>query len=428
MNLAIKSNSRKKFLSNTAWILGERIVQIIIQLTVTLVSVRYLGPENYGNISYVTSFIGLFSSITGLGLQGIVIKKLIDEPENSGEIIGTSIVMRLGASILSIISIVSLVSLLNKNNEVMILIAILQSISLIFTSIEVVDFWFQSKLQSKYVSIAKIIATIIVAIWRIYLLINSKSVQYFAFSTTLQSIVIAILLAYLYFKNDGEKLKISLNRALELIKESYHFILSGLMVVIYTQLDKIMIGKMIDVSQVGVYTVASSLPAMYTFIFIAMINSARPIILEQRNKNYELYLKRIKQLYSFIIWSSIIIAISMLFLGNIIIYILYGSDYMAGVNSLNISTWSNIFALIGTARGIWIVAENKGKYVKKYLMFGAIINVILNLIFIPRFGIDGAAVATLITQFTTCVIAPMLYKETRVHSKYVVEAFLFRFN
>lgn len=427
MNLSIRSSSKKKFINNTAWVLCEKIAQIIIQLTVSLVSVRYLGPENYGSISYVTSFIGLFTSITELGLQGVVIKKLIDEPENSGEIIGTSIFMRIISSIFSIISIIILIFLLNQDNKLMLLIAILQSISLIFMSVEVLDFWFQSKLQSKYTSIAKIIAMIIVALWKVYLLINAKSVEYFAFSTTIQSMVIAILLTYLYFKNDGEKLKVSLKRGIELIKESYHFILSGLMVVIYTQVDKIMIGKMIDVSEVGIYTIASAMPAMYTFIFVAMINSARPIILEQRNKDYGLYLKRIKQLYAFIIWLSIIIGIFIMFFGKIIIYILYGNEYISGVNSFSISTWSNIFALIGTARGIWIVAEGKGKYVKKYLMVGAIANIILNFVFIPELGIDGAAFATLITQFITCIVAPMFYKETRIHTKYVVEAFLFRF-
>lgn len=419
-------SNKSKFISNTSWIIFEKIIQMFIQLFVGLLSVRYLGPENYGTISYIGSFISLFNSISTLGLDGVVIKHIIDEPENTGEIVGTSIVMRIISSSISIIGILLMIYIVDDRNTNLLFLAILQSVSLVFMSFEIIDFWFQSKLNSKYVSIAKTIATFVVSIWKVYLLATSKTLEYFAISTTLQYIIIAGLLMYLYFKENGEKLKISIRRAKNLIKESYHFILSGMMVVIYTQMDKIMIGQMIDKEQVGIYTAASSIPGMYSFIFTAIINSSRPIILEAKKKSSIEYLKRIKQLYSAIIWISIFISIMMLFASKLTMYILYGKSYLAGAGVLNIATWSNIFATLGTARGIWIVAENKGKYVKKYLLWGAIINLVLNVFIIPIYGINGAAISTLITQIVTCIIAPMFYKETRIHTKYIYESMLLK--
>lgn len=416
------TNTEKKFLLNTSWILFERVVQIISQLLVGLISVRYLGPENYGTISYVGSFIGVFNSITTLGLHGVVVKRIIDEPNNVGEIIGTSIIMRVVSSVLSIISILILIAAVNPGENLIFILGILQSLSLVFMSFEVIEFWFQSQLNSKFVSIAKTSATLIVSVWKVYLLITSKSVMYFAFSTTLQTIVTAILLSYLYLKQHGDRLSFSLNKARQLLGESYHFILSGLMVVIYTQIDKIMIAQMLNTKQVGVYTAACSIPSMYSFIFLAVINSARPVILEERNISYDTYLKRIKQLYAIIIWISIIIGIGMTFMAPITIRVLYGTEYISGTQVLRIATWSNLFAVLGTARGIWIVAENKNKYVKKYLAWGAIVNVVLNRLLIPIYGIQGAAIATLITQIVTCVIAPLFYKDTRIHTKYICEA------
>lgn len=421
-------DSKKKFINNTSWILFERIVQMLVQLLVGLVSVRYLGPQNYGTISYIGSFIALFNSISTLGLGGVVIKHILDEPENSGEIVGTSILMRIISSTISIIGILIMIYVIDDGNKSLLFLAVLQSLSLIFMSFEIIDFWFQSKLNSKYVSIAKTIATLVVSIWKIYLLMTSKTLEYFAFSTTLQYIVIAVLLMYLYFKQNGDKLEISIIRAKSLIKESYHFILSGMMVVIYTQIDKVMIGKMIDKEQVGIYTAASNIPGMYSFIFTAVINSARPIILEAKKKDENTYINRIKQLYSFIIWINVFISIVMIFLSKITMYLLYGKSYLIGSQVLIIATWSNIFSILGGARGIWIVAENKGKYVKKYLVYGAVVNIILNTFMIPKYGINGAAFATLITQIVTCLIAPMFYKETRVHSKYIYEAMLLKYS
>lgn len=413
---------RKKFIHNTGWIILEKIIQMIIQLLVGLVSVRYLGPKNYGTISYIGSFIALFNSISTLGLGGVVIKHLIDEPEKSGEIVGTSILMRIVSSTISIIGILLMIFVAENGDRNLLFLGILQSASLIFMSFEIIDFWFQSKLNSKYVSITKTIATIVVSIWKIYLLMTSKTLSYFAFSTTLQYIVISILLMYLYYKQDGKIMKVSIERAKYLISESYHFILSGMMVVVYSQMDKIMIGNMIDKEQVGIYTAASNIPSMYSFIFLSIINSARPLILDFRKISYSKYLKSIKQLYSALIWIGIFIAITIFFTRNIMMYLLYGKEYMLGTTVLAISAWSDIFSILGTARGIWVVSENKGKYVKKYLFWGAVINIILNSIFIPKYGINGAAIATLITQITTCIIAPMFYKETRIHTKYIYEA------
>lgn len=419
-------SKRKNFISNTSWIISEKIIQMVIQLVVGMISVRYLGPENYGTISYVASIISLFNSICTLGLEGIIIKKFIEEPENVGEIIGTSIVMRIISSIVSILGIITMIYVVDNGDQLLLLLAVLQSMSLIFMSFEIIDFWFQSKLNSKYVSIARTIATITTSVWKICLLVTSKSIAYFAFSTTLQSIVVAVILYYIYFKQGGKKMTVSLYRAKMLISESYHFILSGLMVVIYTQMDKFMIGNMIGNTQVGIYTAASNIPGMYIFIFLAIINSSRPIILEEKRNNEETYIKRIKQLYSVIIWSSIVIGVVTIFVGKLVVNILYGEEYISGSNVLLISTWTNIFSTLGTARGIWVVAENKNKYSKKYLFWGTFVNVILNSILIPYKGIEGAAIATLITQVTTCIIAPLFYKETRIHTRYILEAFMLK--
>ena len=88
--------------------------------------------------------------------------------------------------------------------------------------------------------------------------------------------------------------------------------------------------------------------------------------------------------------------------------------------------WYTVFAMLGTARGIWILCEKKNKFVWRYLIIGSIVNVALNFYLIPVMGIKGAALATVIAQFTSAIIAPLFYKETRIHTKYILESFFLK--
>ena len=135
---------------------------------------------------------------------------------------------------------------------------------------------------------------------------------------------------------------------------------------------------------------------------------------------------RLTQLYSAIIWLCLFVSIFVCVFAGLAIRILYGADYLGAVSSLRISIWCETFTMIGTARGIWILCENKNKYVKYFLLVGAVVNLILNSLLIPWIGIEGAAIATLITQMTTSLLAPLLFKGTRAHTKIVIDAFLCR--
>lgn len=416
---------RKKEILNAGWIVGEQILQMAISLIVGIITARFLGPSNYGVLNYTASFVTFCISIATLGMEGVVIKKMIDDPEAEGTYIGSGIVLRLISSFLCTIAIAVVVVLLNPNDKLKLSLVLLQSLQLIFQAFYIIDSWFQRYLKSKYVSIAKMIACIVVAAYKVFLLITGKSIIWFALSNSIMYFVIAIMLLLIYFKCNGPKFRFSLNKATVVLNDSYHFIISGLMTAIYSQMDKIMIGKMLTDTDVGYYTTATTICSTWVFIPIAIVNSFRPSIMELKRSGNELqYKKRLGQLYSAIIWMSVFVAGTICIFAPLIIKILYGQEYMGSVSSLRIAIWFEVFAMIGTTRGIWILCENKNKYVKYYLTIGAIVNLVLNAILIPVWGINGAAFATLVTQFVTSIIAPMLFKATREHTIIVMNAFI----
>lgn len=422
----IKGLKERKVAKNTMWMVAERVIQMIISLFVGVISARYLGPENYGTLNYGLALVTLFSSIAKLGLESVIVKEYIKNRDKNGLIIGSAFVLRIFSGILSIVTIMIYVSIANPNNNVIFITTLLQSLILIFEVFDLIDFWFQSQLKSKYVAIAKTIAYIVMSVYKIILLILGKSVEWFAFATSLEYIVILIILIMMYIRNGGQKFKISIKLGMNLLSQSYHFILSGLLVTIYTQMDKIMIAHYMDQTQVGLYSAATTISSMWGFIPNAIINSMRTTIYAAKENNEEIYLRRLKQLYAIVFWIGIFFALGVTILSKFIVTILYGQDYIEATIPLVVLSWSTVFAYLGTARGVWIICENKNKYTKRYVLWGAIVNLILNAIFISTIGITGAAIATLIAQITVAFIAPAIYKEIRISVRHMIDSITFR--
>lgn len=422
-----KSLLENREVKNAGWIIGEQVFQMAISLIVGVLSARYLGPSNYGALNYTASFVNFILSIATLGMEGVIIKKMIMRPDDEGSYLGSCMVLRLISSILSSLAIFIVVVLLNPDDRLKWVLVSVQSFQLLFRSFQILDSWFQRHLKSRYVSIGKMIACLIVSAYKIFLLATRKSIVWFALSNSLTDVIVAIMLYVFYRSENGQRLTFERNKGFEVLSESYHFILSGLMAATYSQMDRIMLGSMLSDFDVGLYTTATVICGMWIFVPNAIINSFRPRIIELKKEGKEnQYILRLEQLYAFIIWLCIFVSIIVCLLGRVVISILYGDAYIGAVSALRIAIWYETFAMIGTARGIWILCEDKNKYVKYYLGIGAIVNLILNWIMIPLWGINGAAIATLITQIITSLISPLLFKETRIHTKYVAEAFILK--
>ena len=425
INMWFKRLANSKGMRNSFWIIGEQVFQMFVSLIVGMLSARYLGPGNYGSLNYTASLVSFFSAISTLGMEGVVVKKLIEHPNEEGDYLGACILLRFFASVFSILSIGIMIVILNPGNPLKLCLGLIQGIQLAWKSVFILDSWFQRHLCSRYVSLGKAGACLCVATYKIYLLVAKKSIIWFAFSTVISEMILALTVFWFYSQETTQKIRINLKKGMEVLKESYHFIISGLMSATYGQMDKIMIGSYLGDQQVGYYTTANTISSMWLFVPIAVINSFQPKILELKNsKNEKLYQRRLEQLYSFLIWMCIGFSLVVCVFSRWIVQILYGDAYTEATETLKICIWYELFAIIGTMRGIWILAEKKNQYAKYFLGIGAVVNIILNVIWIPTYGINGAAYATLITQIVTSMISPLLFKETRSYTKFVLESFV----
>ncbi|WP_053813088.1 flippase [Enterococcus faecium] len=421
-----KKIKRSKEVKNAIWLIGGRVVQMILSFFISILTARYLGPGNYGIISYAGAYVAFFTSFCSLGINYVIIKDFVDNPKEQGSAIGTTLVLRLISSFLSSLMIMGIVGIVDKNEPLTLIVTILCSIALIFQALDTFNYWFQSQYQSKITSIAILIAYLATSLYRIILLVTNKGVEWFAFATSVDYICLGVILIWAYKKNKGPKLTFSLKKGKDLLGKSYHYILSGMMVAIYSQTDKLMLKQLMDDASVGYYSLASNINLMWVFVLQAIIDSLYPTILQLYKTDKVAFEKKNRQLYAIVIYISIVVAFCFVIFGELIIKSLYGNSYMPSVQPLRIICWYTLLSYLGVARNAWIVSEDKQKYLKYMYCTAAILNVGLNFVFIPIWGPSGAASASLITQIGTSMVIPCLIKDMRPNVKLMIQAFLLR--
>jgi O-antigen/teichoic acid export membrane protein len=391
-----------KYFKNTSWLFAEKILRMVVGLFVGIWVARYLGPEQFGIFSYAQSFVGLFTAIATLGLDWIVVRELVKNESRRDELIGTAFWLKVMGAFGVLIILAIAVNFTSNDSYTNTLVFIIAS-AMIFQSFNVVDMYFQSKVLSKYVVYANIISLLMSSLVKIILILNEAPLIAFAWVILFDSFVLACGFLYFYIKNSSkfniQNLTFKRETAISLLKDSWPLILSGIVVSIYMRIDQVMIKEMMNSEAVGQYAAAVRISELWYFIPIVITSSLFPTIINAKKQSEELYYERLQKLYDLMVCMAIAIALPMTFLSDWIIELLYGGQYNQAGSVLMIHIWAAVFVFLGVAFSKYLTAENLTKKSFYRTLLGAILNVILNYILIPKYGINGAAIATLIGQF-----------------------------
>lgn len=399
-----------KIIRNASWIIVCRIAQAFFGLVINMFTARYLGPSDFGVISYAASIVAFFVPVMQLGLSNVLVQETIQNPEEEGKIFGSALSISFVGSLACIVGITAFVSVANAGDTETILVCILYSLILICQAIELIQYWYQAKYLAKYASIVSLCAYLVVAVYKIFLLITQKSIYWFAVSNAIDYLLIAVALLVIYKKKGGQRLRFSWQTAKRMVSVSKYYIVSSLMVTVFAQTDKIMLTLMVDDATTGYYSAAVSCAGMTSFVFSAIIDSARPAIFESRKVSVEAFEKNMSRLYCVVTYLSLAQSLAMTIFAKLIITLLYGEAYGPAIPGLQLVVWYTTFSYYGAVRNVWILAEGKQKYLWIINLSGALTNVCLNALLIPFWGLMGAAFASLATQFFTNVIMGFIIK------------------
>ncbi|HBY56716.1 MAG TPA: flippase [Candidatus Atribacteria bacterium] len=410
------SSGFKRYFVNTSWLFFERIIGMAVTFFVGVYVARYLGPANFGLLSYAGSFVGLFSAIAALGLDNIVVRELVKDEKRRDELLGTTFVLKVIGSIF-VLTIIAIAVRFTNNDSFTNLLIFIIAIGTIFQSFNVINFYFQAKVLSKYTVYAQVFTTILCAAIKLLLIYFNMGLIYFTIVTLLQSIILASGLIVMYTKQKSSLLKWSINYGLakNLLKDSWPLILSGIAISIYMKIDQVMIKNMLNTEAVGNYAVAVRISEVWYFIPMAITKSVFPAIINAKKISEKLYYERLQKLYDLMVWLAIGIALPIMLLSNNIIKLLFGIQYQEAAGVLRIYVWAGVFVFLGVASSQYLIAENYTKISFLNSLTGAIVNVILNITLIPKFGIKGAAIATVISYFVSVfliILIPKTYKNS----------------
>ena len=414
--------NENRVVKNATWIIACKVAQSILQFIIGMISARYLGASNYGVINYAASVVAFVLPFMKLGFDAILVHELVESPEKEGEIMGTSLTLNIFSSLVCMLGVFGFISLANAGQTEKIIVCILYSISVFCAALEMMQYWFQYKLQSKYSSIVMLLAYLVVSAYKIFLLITAKSVTWFAISHAIEYGIIGASLIVIYIKKGGQRLSFSWERAGKMLSKSKHYILASLMVVVIQNTDHVMLSFMDSDAATGIYSAAVTCMVVVQFVYIAIVDSFRPVILsEKKAGNIASYEKSVSRLYSIILYLMIAQCIVFFIFSNLIVKILYGEDYAESATVLRYLVFYYVFAGMGLVRNVWILAEGKQNYLWIINLSGALLNVALNAVLIPFMGANGAALASLATQFFANFILGFIIKPMRKNNELMLK-------
>ncbi|HBQ99727.1 MAG TPA: flippase [Cyanobacteria bacterium UBA11691] len=404
----------RQVLSNISWLFFDKILQMGLGLVVGVWVARYLGPTQFGLLSYAIAFVSLFNPLISLGLDGIVVRDLSRNPEQKYEIIGTSFTLKLLTGFLVILLAIYLTFVVNSDDIVSRLLITILSIGSVFKSSQVIEFWFQSQVQAKYIVIAKRIVYLGISLAKVLLIQAQATVIAFAIVSVAEVVFSSIALMIIY-QIKGNKInlwKINLNRAKLLIRDSWPIFFAGITVYIYSKIDQVMLGSLLeDTSELGFYSVAVKLSEMFDFLPMTINSSVLPKLTSLRRQDPEEYLKKYQSYFDLMLCLWLMVAIPTSLLSPWIINWLYGESYASSIPILSIYVWAQFGSNFGVARSSYLLIENKQKYSLYFSLSGALINIVLNFYLIPRMGAIGATIATLATYFFVTILINFLIKD-----------------
>lgn len=417
-----------KILQNTGWLFADKVLRMGLAFVVTIWLARYLGPEQFGLLNFAMAFVALFGAIATVGLNSVVVRDLVKFPEKTSSILSTSISLQILGGLITFSLIVLAIHFLKQEDALARAIAIILGLSMVVKFSETIKYWYESQVQSKFVVWAESAVLVLFAAIKILLILQQAPLISFAWAIFAETVVLAIALIILYsIQSKTSKIwQPQLCQAKTLLRESWPLILSGLSVMVYMRIDQVMLGQMLNNEAVGIYSAAVKISEMWYFVPIAIVASVYPAIISSKEKSESLYQQRMQNLYDLMVYISVFVALIVTFSADWIVISLFGDAYSESGFVLAVHIWIGLFVSLGVASSKWFLLENLSKLIFYRTLYGALLNVLLNLVLIPSFGIKGCLIATLISYSFAALWFDAFAKKTRKAFVMKIKALIFR--
>ena len=342
-------------------------------------------------------------------------RELVRHPEQRDVFLGSAFGLKLIGGLFTLLITVIAIIFIRPGETLTLWLVGLVAAGFIFQSLNVINFYFQAHVHSKYTVYAANAAFLLVTLIKVVLLLRHAPLIAFAWAGLAEMILSSLFLIIAYRYNHMKIKDWRFERAVawRQLKDSWQLILSSIATMIYMRIDQVMLGQMLGNHEVGIFSAAVRISEVWYFIPMAIAGSVYPTLLLTKSNNETHYYQRLQKLLDAMALLGISIAVVTTFTSSYVIQHLYGASYAASADVLALHIWAGVFFGLWTASGSWFMAENLQKYALYKNLVGGVVNVLLNLYLIPRYGPKGAAISTIISLGCASVFFNAVNSETR---------------
>lgn len=416
----------KKYIFSTLWMLSEHTLRLFSAFFIGLWVARFLGVESFGIYSYVLAITAILSSVAKFGLDAVIVDFISRKKFETSAILVAGFWLRFLCSIL-ILCIQYITIVFSGFEDHVTKYIFLISIAIVFYSFGVFEMYFEGVAKGKTIALCKILQLLLSAILKVSLILNDSDLFYFILVSAFDIIFLnlAYFISYRFQNKNPLFSKFDYSIAKNLLNSAWPLILSSLFIMIYTRIDQIMLKYFLGFNEVGIYSAAVKISELLYFWPVILTIGFFPAISRYKDISVKIYHQRLQLLYTFLIWSSLFIAVFWVILSEKLILFLYGVEYSNASSILQIHVWGLVFVSMGVISNRWLVSESMTTRSLYRTLLGAIMNIILNIFLIPSYGINGAAIATLISQIFTTFLYDIFDPKMHFSLKQKIKAFRF---
>jgi O-antigen/teichoic acid export membrane protein len=421
----MSSGRLQKVGANASWLIGIRIFRLVVGVIVLGAVGRYLGPEQFGVLNYAIALTAIFGVFATLGMDGIIIRELVNRPNETHHVMGTAFVLRLLGAVAAMILVLS-ASLVSRDNGQIVTLALFVSLCFIPGSLEVIELWFQKNIMARHTAVARILATLLISGARLALVYYQAPLEYFALMQAVDTLCggLALMVA---FRGRGQPIstwRFKGEIARTLLRDSWPLIASGFLVAIYMRVEQVLVKNVLGDYAVGIYFSATRITEVWSFVPAALLTTLYPVLVAKRREVPDKYQLHLQTVFDLLTGLGYLIAMGMTLLGPVAIPQIFGEKYREAIPILIIQAWAAPILCSALTRAQVMLLENRTIYHTPIALMGIALNIPLALWLMQIYGAKGAALAVLVTSLLTGFLTSFLFSGLRASAIKQTRAFL----
>lgn len=400
---------------NFVWLAMDKGVRFLIAVVIGSWSARYLGKANFGLLNFAMPIVAVFASIAPLGMEALVVRQLIQEPDKAGRWLGTVMGFRTGAATLFALSALGVAWLQRPGDAASLGITAILAAGMAIQALEGGELYFQARIEMRRLIFPRLGLSVLINLLKVGFILQGMSVYWFAALTALEQAGSGLLTLWLMRRalGSGQRLQFEFQRGWILLKECWPLAISALTVILYLKTSQLVMNSRLSNADLGIFGAAIRIPDAFGFLPGILASSLLPGLLRSRAQGDGVYFEQLQRFFRINALVAYFVCLPLSLGSLLIVRLLFGPAYRDSGAVMAVYTWALFFSFQGVARGQHLLNLRLVRLSLLFSVVGLFVSLGLNFLLIPRWGVMGAAAATTVANLSCSVLTSFLVAPTR---------------